>query len=54
MEIIATKKNTEDNIIFYYSDMLEKQALLRAKKEIRDIIKSRTGKRPYGWTFKVK
>ena len=54
MQIIASKKNSDDDIIFYYSDMSEKQALKRAKDEIRELIKSDKGKRMWGWTFKVK
>ena len=53
-KVIATKKNREDDIIFNYFDMSKKQALKRAKDDVRELIKSRTGKRMWGWTFKVK
>lgn len=54
MQIIATKKNRDDDMIFNYTDMSKKQALKRAKDEVRELIQSITGKRMWGWKFKVK
>jgi hypothetical protein len=53
MKIIATKKNKTEKVIFDYPDMSEKEAKKRAKDHIRELTKSETGKRMWGWKFKV-
>ena len=53
MQVIATNKKGE-HMSFNIPDKTETEAIQHAKDLIRYVIKERSKKRPYGWTYKIK